>query len=45
MERCRIKRGKDGIIKKVNWRYVKRIVNEKINNLKLKEKGKFPFKK
>ena len=31
MERCRIERGKDGIIKKADRRYVERAVNEKID--------------
>ena len=45
MERCRIERGKDGIIKKADRRYVERAVNEKIDNQELNEKRKHSFEK
>ena len=41
MERCRIERGKDGIIKKADRRYVERAANEKIDNQELNEKRKY----
>ena len=45
MERCRIERGKDGIIKKADRRYVERAANEKIDNQELNEKRKYSFEK